>query len=201
VQIPAISISRWERRFRGAMPYCSFRSSFTSFLASFILTSRNFELIEAFFLLRARIVFSVIVNPTVVDIHATCPSRGLSTLTEFRAGAGLHWVTMLNDRLIQIEGDGNTIAGISTVVQIISVTVVVHVHVIVVVPIVCPVFGPRVHQTEPKSAVLEAAIPANIHHGEIVEAKRVILPIVLTKTVIRDAVAAVTAALLPRAVL
>jgi hypothetical protein len=38
-------------------------------------------------------------------------------------------------RLVQIETDGNAIAGISAVVQIISVAVVIHVNVIAVVPI------------------------------------------------------------------
>jgi len=51
-------------------------------------------------------------------------------------GQRLHRATTLNERLVQVKTDGNAIAGISAVVQIISVVVVVDVHVIAVVPIV-----------------------------------------------------------------
>jgi hypothetical protein len=105
------------------------------------------------------------------------------------------------ERLVQIKADGNAIAGISAVIQIISVTVVIHIHVIAVVPIACPVFWPRVNQTEPKPAVPEAAMPANKHHGKTVHAEPVILAKVGTETVIRNAIAIVTAALLPGAVI
>jgi hypothetical protein len=106
-----------------------------------------------------------------------------------------------NEHLMQVEADGNAIAGISAVVQIISVSVVIYIHVIAVVPIACPVFRPRVNQTKPKPAVPEAAMPANKHHGKIVHAEPVILAIVGTETVIRNAVAVVAAALLPGAVI
>jgi hypothetical protein len=48
---------------------------------------------------------------------------------------------------------------------------------------------------------MEAAMPANIPHGETVDAEPVILAIVAPETVLRNAVAVVTAALLPGAVL
>ena len=44
-------------------------------------------------------------------------------------------ISALDERLVQVEADGNAIAGISSVIQIISVAVVVHVDVIAVVPI------------------------------------------------------------------
>jgi hypothetical protein len=44
-------------------------------------------------------------------------------------------------------------------------------------------------------------VPANIHHGESVDAEPVVLAIVTTETIIRDPVAVVTAALLPGVVL
>lgn len=109
-------------------------------------------------------------------------------------------VTALDERLVQVETDGNAIAGISAVIQIISVTVVVHVYVIIVVPIGIPVLRPRVHHTEPISAILEAAMAADISHRETVNAESVILAIVATEPVIRNAVTVVAAALLPSAV-
>jgi hypothetical protein len=51
-------------------------------------------------------------------------------------GQRLHRVAALNERLVQIETDGNAIARVSAVVQIIPIGVVVHVDVIAVVPIV-----------------------------------------------------------------
>jgi len=107
----------------------------------------------------------------------------------------------LQQRSIQVETDSDAIVGVSTVVQIISVTVVVHVYVIVVVPIAVPVFRPGIHQTEPIAAVMEASMSADIPYLEIGEAEPVVLAIVATETVLRNAVTAVTAALLPRAVL
>jgi hypothetical protein len=107
----------------------------------------------------------------------------------------------LEERLIHVEADGNAIPWMAAVVQIIAITVVVHVDVIAVIPIVGPVFRPRVDQTEPIPAVLEATLPADIHHGEDVDAEPVILAIVAAETVIGNAVAVVSAALLPSAVL
>src|SRR5712692_8920492 len=44
---------------------------------------------------------------------------------------------------------------------------------------------------------MKAAMPADIHHGETVDAKPVILSVVAAETVIRDAVAVITSTLLP----
>ena len=104
-------------------------------------------------------------------------------------------------RLVQVEADGDAIVGVSAVVQIISVTVVVHVYVIVVVPSAVPVFRPRIHQTEPIAAVMEAAMSTDIPYLEIGEAEPVVLAIVATETVLRNTITAVTAALLPGPVL
>jgi hypothetical protein len=101
----------------------------------------------------------------------------------------------------QVKADSDSIAGITAVVQIVSVPVVIHIHVIAVVPIACPVFWPRVNQSEPEATVLEAAISAYIHYRETVDAEPVILPVIGTETVIRNAVAAIPAALLPGAVI
>jgi hypothetical protein len=118
-----------------------------------------------------------------------------------RWSRGCVGVTLLAEFLIQVEADGDAIARISAVVQIISAAVVVQVHVIAVVPITRPVFRPRVDQSEPVAAVLEAALRANIHHGETVDAEPVILAIRATETVIRNTVAVIPASLLPGAVL
>jgi hypothetical protein len=74
------------------------------------------------------------VNPSN-DIQVLRPGGILIPSIDFRAGPGLHCVTALDVRLVQVEGDGNTIAGISAVVQIIPVAVIVHVYVIAVVPV------------------------------------------------------------------
>jgi len=51
-------------------------------------------------------------------------------------GLGRIWIVAQNEYLVQVEADGNAIAGITSVVQIIAAIVVVHVYVIAVVPIV-----------------------------------------------------------------
>ncbi len=70
------------------------------------------------------------------DFQVPRPGDITYSLIDFRAGPGLHWFTALDERLVQVEADGNAIAGISAVIQIISIAVVVHVYVIAVVPIV-----------------------------------------------------------------
>jgi len=110
-------------------------------------------------------------------------------------------IPALDERLVHVEADGNAVSGISAVEQIISITVVVHVDIIAVIPIAGPVFWPRVNQTEPIPAVLETALPANVHHGEAVDAELVRLAIVATETAIRNAIAVVATTLLPGAML
>ena len=108
---------------------------------------------------------------------------------------------MLDERSVRIEADGNAIVGISVVAKIISPIIENHIHVIAVVPIARPGFRPRIDHTEPKAAVLEALLSANIHHVQTTEEEPVILAVILIETGIRDAVAVVTAALLPGPVL
>jgi len=127
------------------------------------------------------------------------PTQRPPALTAFHAlGRATLQITAL---LIQVEADGNAISGISAVEQIISITVVVHVDVIAVIPIAGPVFWPRVNQTEPIPAVLEPALPTNIHHGETVDAELMRLAIGATETAIRNSIAVVTTTLLPGAML
>ena len=112
-----------------------------------------------------------------------------------------HRHSTLDTCLVQVKTDGDAVTRIPAVKQIISVTVVIHIHVIVVVPIAVPVFRPRIDQTEPKAAVLEAAIAANKLHGKNADSKTVVLAIVGAETGIGNAITAVTTALLPGAVI
>jgi hypothetical protein len=107
----------------------------------------------------------------------------------------------LDEPLVHVDGDCDSIPGIPAVVHVIAVLGVDDVYIIVVVPIVGPVFRPWVHETEPKAAVLEARIPAVQLHRVPVNAEPVIRTKAHAITVIRNAVAVVTATLLPVAVL
>jgi len=73
------------------------------------------------------------IHPTTFKFPAPAT---FSFLDKFPRWAGVAWVTALDEPLVQVEADGNAIAGISAVKQIVSITVVVHVYVIAVVPIV-----------------------------------------------------------------
>ena len=86
------------------------------------------------------------------------------------------------------------------VVQVIAVVDVGHIDVIVVVPIVAPVFRPGVNFAEPITLILEARESANHQEGEAGDAKAVILAKVSTESVLRNAIAMVSATLLPGAV-
>ena len=63
------------------------------------------------------------------------PQSRSYSLTNSGAGPGLHWESALDARLVQVEADGNVIAGMAAVAQVVSILVVIHIQVIVVVPI------------------------------------------------------------------
>ena len=69
------------------------------------------------------------------------------------------------------------------------------------VPVVSPIFWIRINGTEPITAVLEARKPSDLNERKAVDAEPVIPTIVTAIIVIRNAIAAVPATLLPRAVL
>ncbi|MBZ5527052.1 MAG: hypothetical protein LAN71_03995 [Acidobacteriia bacterium] len=110
-------------------------------------------------------------------------------------------VIALADPLVHVDSDCDPIPGMSSVVQVIAVLEVHDIHLIVFVPVVRPVFRPRVHKTEPKTAVLEAGISAIHLHGIPVHAEPVIRTEVPTVTVLWNTIAVVPAPLLPGAVL
>jgi len=104
-------------------------------------------------------------------------------------------------RRLEIDANRNAIPRVTTVVQVVAVVGVDDIHIIVVVPIVRPVFRPRVNHIEPKAVVLETRIPANYLQAIAGDAEPVIRTKVATVTVLRNAVAIVAAALVPIAVL
>ena len=69
------------------------------------------------------------------------------------------------------------------------------------VPVVSLIFWIRINGTEPITAVLEARKPSDPDERKAVDAEPVIPTIVTAIIVIRNAIAAVPATLLPRAVL
>ena len=132
----------------------------------------------------------------VFSIPAAC------CLSAFKhAGVELLLIHALNGRLVDVDIDGDAIARIPAVVQVIAVAGIVDVDVIVVVPVVGPVFRPRVGEAEPKAAVLKAGISADDYDWIAVNAERVTGAEVTVIAIFRNAVTVIAAALLPVAML
>jgi hypothetical protein len=98
------------------------------------------------------------------------------------------------------DADRNADVGIPAVVKVIAVADVGDVYVVVVIPVIPPVFRPWVNETHPIATVLEARVSANNQEGKAVDAEPMLRPKVTAEPVVRDAVAVVTTALLPGAV-
>ncbi len=110
------------------------------------------------------------------------------------------WVYLSRPGATQVlhrDADGNADTGMPPVVHVISIVLINIVDVVSLVPVVCPAVGPRIDQTEPKAAVLEARESANHHIRLVVDDERIVRTKVSVVTVVRDAVAVVTAALVP----
>ena len=106
-------------------------------------------------------------------------------------------------RHVPLERNANCNSGsawISAVVQVIAVVQVRDINIISLIPVAPPVFRVWVNGAEPISTVLETWIAPDFHERQAVDAEPVIPAIVAAVIVVRDAIAAVTAALLPGAV-
>ena len=62
--------------------------------------------------------------------------------------------------------DGDTDAGIPAVVEVIAAVDVIHINVVIVIPVIAPVFRPRVDFAKPITLVLEAWESANHQKGQ-----------------------------------
>jgi hypothetical protein len=86
------------------------------------------------------------------------------------------------------------------VVHVVPIVLVENINVVIFVPVVSPIVRPRVNYAKPKAVVLEAREAANNHKRLAVDDEPVLRAKVAVVTVLRDTVAVVAAALLPRAV-
>jgi hypothetical protein len=105
-----------------------------------------------------------------------------------------------NRRLVQIHRDRDATLWIPAVVLVIAIIGAHDINIIVLIPIVGPVFWPRVHEIEPKAAVLETRIPAVHFHGKTLDVEPLVRTEVASKAAIGNSVPAVAAALVPVAV-
>ena len=101
---------------------------------------------------------------------------------------------------LERDTDGDAGVGIPAVVHVVAVIHIGDIDVVVVVPIVAPVFGPRVKSTDPVAVVPEAGISAYEPEWQATDSEAMLWPKVSAVPVIRNAVTVVAAALLPRAV-
>jgi hypothetical protein len=97
------------------------------------------------------------------------------------------------------DADCNSDIGIPAVVHVVAVVGIDDINVVVVVPVISPILRPRVKGTDPIATVLEARVSAHNFEGKAVDAKSMVLTKVSAETVIRDAIAAIPATLLPSA--
>jgi len=101
---------------------------------------------------------------------------------------------------LERDVDSNSGVRIAAVVYVVAVVHVSDINVVVVVPVVSPVFWPRVNRADPVAVVLEAGISTYDQEGQAADSEAMIGTEVSAIAIIRDAVAVVAAALLPIAV-
>src|SRR5579864_7896019 len=95
------------------------------------------------------------------------------------------------------DADRNSNVRISAVVQVIAVVRIGDVNVVVVIPVIAPVFRPRVHETDPVALILETRVPTHNHEGQAVDLESIVLTKISTIAIVRNAVALISATLLP----
>ena len=98
------------------------------------------------------------------------------------------------------DTDRNSCARIPAVIQVIAAIGVDNINIVGIVPIVAPVFRPRINRTEPIALVLKAWKSAHNQKGKARDAESVISAKVSAETVVRNVITAVATALLPGAV-
>jgi hypothetical protein len=101
---------------------------------------------------------------------------------------------------LQRDVDGNSLAGISPVIEVVTVVDVVDVNVVVVVPVVSPVLRPWVNGADPVALVLKTRVSAYNQERKAVDAKAVARAKVSAVPVVGNAIALIAAALPPVAV-
>jgi hypothetical protein len=98
------------------------------------------------------------------------------------------------------DANRNPYARVPPVEQIVTVIDVDDINVVIVVPVIAPGFRPRVNHAEPEAVVLEAGISADNHKREVENAEPMVAAKVSTVAIVWNAIAVVTATLLPVAV-
>ena len=98
------------------------------------------------------------------------------------------------------NADRHSDVGIPAVVKVIAVVGVGDVNVVVVIPVIAPVFRPRINEADPIALILEAWVPSNNQKRQAVDAEPMVPTKVSPVTVVRDTVTVVAATLLPVAV-
>jgi hypothetical protein len=110
-------------------------------------------------------------------------------------------VTTVDRALAEIHGDGDAIARILNVVQVISVIGIIDVHVVALIPVVRPVFRYRVEKSEPITIVFETRTPGKNYQRKAENSEPMVATKITAKTVLWNSVPAVASTLLPGAVL
>lgn len=102
-------------------------------------------------------------------------------------------------RQLHYDRDRKSDARMPAVVKVVPI-VIVDVDVIGIVPVLCPVFRPGIHEQERKAAVREARIP-HVDRGAVVNPEPVLTPEMEIEAGLRNVVTAVASTLRPGAML
>ena len=110
------------------------------------------------------------------------------------------WAGTSPTKPLHRDADGNSNPGIPAVIHVVPVVDVRNIDVIGVIPVICPGPRPWVNETNPIPPVLETRISTNHLVRKPVDSEPMLRPKVSTVSVVRDAITAVAATLLPGAV-